>query len=453
MAIATTTRPAAPAAVSAPAARVARSGLGRVRLWPAVAALSVVVTGMAFSLWSRLVTTGVNEWRMPGDIWGIMRVAHLMGWGGYADIYAHGSLMNAAPGIALVLVPVAKLGDLLNLSEPYPFPLHHPSGWLAVGPAEMVLGALVLFPLDATARRLGIEGARRIALLWAEAALVWPVVAMWGHPEDLVALGFALYALLAVADGRSDRAAVLFGVAIAFQPLVVLAVPVGLAYVGWRHWARFAVAAAAPSALLLAVPLAYQWRATTFAVVTQPTFPTVDHATPWVSLAPVVATLHPHVSGFAAKLTPNAAAVQTAVTEVTAGHTRLLAVAAVAVLAAWTAKRRPPLTGLLWVAGVALATRCLFDPVLCPYYAVPALAPLVMAGAASGWRRGVLTAVAAGACTWAGYRHAGPWGYFLPVALALAAAAAFSMPPGLWRRAPSQGATAPPGLLRPSPLP
>ena len=42
---------------------------------------------------------------------------------------------------------------------------------------------------------------------------------IWGHPEDAVAVGFALYALVFALDGRWTGAGWLFGAALATQPL------------------------------------------------------------------------------------------------------------------------------------------------------------------------------------------------------------------------------------------
>jgi hypothetical protein len=47
-----------------------------------------------------------------------------------------------------------------------------------------------------------------------------------GHPEDAVAIALAVYALIFTLDTRFVGAGWLFGVAVAFQPLVLLMLPV-----------------------------------------------------------------------------------------------------------------------------------------------------------------------------------------------------------------------------------
>ena len=61
------------------------------RKWPLLATVASVATGMVFSfVWLPLTQTGRfagGYWLVPGDIWGVYRSAHYIGWGGYGDIY------------------------------------------------------------------------------------------------------------------------------------------------------------------------------------------------------------------------------------------------------------------------------------------------------------------------------------------------------------------------------
>ena len=47
----------------------------------------------------------------------------------------------------------------------------------------------------------------------------------FGHPEDAVAVAFAVYAFVFALNGRFADAGWLFGVALMFQPLVLLMCP------------------------------------------------------------------------------------------------------------------------------------------------------------------------------------------------------------------------------------
>jgi hypothetical protein len=124
----------------------------------------------------------------------------------------------------------------------------------------------------------------------AEAVALWSVSVRWGHPEDAVSVGLFLYAILALARSRRRRAAWLAGAAIAIQPLVLLAVPVVAMTIPLRRVPGFLIRAAAPAAVALAAAAAANWNATYAAVTSQPNSPTINHPTPWESLAP-------HLSG------------------------------------------------------------------------------------------------------------------------------------------------------------
>lgn len=384
------------------------------------AALFVVVVGMALSLlWWPLVDH-VNAWGTPGDLWGTFRDAHLVGWGGEADIYQSGSGYLSPPAFPVLLAPVAMLSGALHLTESFPVGLRHPSAWLLLGPADFVCGSVVLFPVDTLARRLGASRARRVSAVWVCAGLSVPLLWLWGHPEDLLAVACALCALLAALDGRWTKAAALVGLGLAFQPLVVLVVPLVFARMPWRQLPRALVIAVAPAALLLAAPLLHAWRTTLHAIADQPTFPTIGHATPWLALSPV---LHVHQVGDAA------GRLFATTTDVTAGSPeRILAIAVAVVLGLLVARVRPSEQTVVWLAALCLSLRCVFEPVMFPYYVVPALLLAVLAAAAARRSQFVLSLGVAGACSWAAYLHATPWAYYVVVTGLLLATCALAVP-------------------------
>lgn len=401
----------------------------------AVWATAVVLSGMAYTLFWAPVVLHVPVWIVPGDIWGTFRDAHIIGWGGEGILYASNTQpltgFISLPGMPAALAPVAMLSGALNLSESLPITLAHPTAWLLLGPVEMALGASVLFPLDALARRLHVPYRRRVALSFLEAALVWPVVAKWGHPEDLVALGLGVYALMAAQDGRWRRAAMMLGIALAFQPLVVVLVPLTLAAIPRRRWVVTLALILGPALALLAAPLVHAWHTTVHVLVQQPTYPASNHPTPWMSLSTVLERSR-LVQGAAVRAVTNHsftihAASARSGSVVAGGPIRTIPIAA-SVVAAVLVRRRKTDHIVWFAASACLASRCLFEAVMTPYYAVPALAvALVVAGSWSRIRLAGAATVAA-ACTYLGYRTAGAWLYFLPVTVSLLMVVAAGLP-------------------------
>ncbi len=413
----------------------ALADLANRRRAPLVLMAVVVAMTMAYSLsWGPLVRH-VSAWIAPGDIWGTLRSAQFVGWGDIGDVFGHGTGLVTLPGISVVLTPVALLVSNLHLSMSFPYGLPHPTGWLVLGPYEAAIGAVVLIPLDALAEQLGLEHRRRVLLSIIEAVLVWPVVGIWGHPEDPLALAFALWGLLAVMKGRWRSAGWLVGLALAIQPLVVLMVPVLVALVPVREWPKLALRCTLPAVALLVIPLEQSWRATTEALFKQPNFPTVDHATPWLALAPVLSPAHPATTKrFFFTTLPNGAPTVTGFTAhtiagpvVAAGPGRLIAIAFALLIGVYVFRRHPGPSHVVWLCAVALGLRCVFESVMDPFYLWPPLAIAFVLAARSYPRLGV--AIAAGTLiTWWSYRFLGPWEWWTPVVILLAVILASAAP-------------------------
>jgi hypothetical protein len=262
------------------------------------------------------------------------------------------------------------------------------------------------------------------------------VVEFWGHPEDTLALAFGLYALLASYDRRWLRSACFFALAVVFQPLVLLIVPISLTYIPAKKWPAFAGVVALPSALLLVPPLIQEWAPTTYAIFKQPNFPGLNHPTPWLSLAPVLRPDH-WASTYAIKeiTLPNGKVKATLGSvrsfgglTVEAGPGRTVALVLACLIGLWVAKRRPPFTEVLWWAAFALALRCVFESVIDPYYVVPTLVLVVVVAFNLGRVRLLLTLAAAAVCTKTSYWHTGEWRYYLIAIGSLLLALAFSWP-------------------------
>jgi hypothetical protein len=297
------------------------------RLFPLLATVIMAAAGMAGTIWGPRFY-GKTAWALPDDLWGTLiaaqRLAHL----NLAGLYTYPTQLVSLPGAAIILIPAIAVIDPAGLQLTVPH-AHgaYPSVWLFAGPYQVAISAVALFAADAIAERLGATRPKRFWLAAASATALWSVTVRWGHPEDAVAVGLLLYAILALADARTARSAWLAGAAVAVQPLVLLAFPLLAAVVEPRRLPGYVARAAAPGALLLAAAATANWTATVHAVTSQPNFPAIDHPTPWIYLEP---------------LSPRLADGQVA-----AGPGRILAIAAalgcaLVVARRWRAARVPP---------------------------------------------------------------------------------------------------------------
>ena len=321
------------------------------RLFPLLATVVMVAAGMAGTIWGPRFY-GKTAWALPDDLWGTLiaaqRFAHL----NLAGIYTVPTQLVSLPGAAVILIPAIAVIEAAGFPLTVPH-AHgaHPSVWLFAGPYQVAISAVALFAADAIAERLGASQPKRFVLAAAGATALWSVTIRWGHPEDAVAVGLLMYAILALAGSRITRSAWLAGAAVAVQPLVLLAFPFLVAVIEPRRLPGYVARAAAPGALLLAAAAAANWAATVHAVTSQPNYPTIDHPTPWIYLAPHVAD-----------------------GQVAAGPGRILAIVAAcgcALLVArrWRAARasggwsqEEVLRELLWWSAAALAFRTAFEP-------------------------------------------------------------------------------------------
>jgi len=404
------------------------------RKWPLIVAGLVILTGMAYSLWWAPLTHRGPIWITPGDMWRTFRAAHYVAWGDIGDIYSRQTALVALPGISVVLAPIAFITYHLGLSESFPFVLGHPTAWVLLGPTELALGAVALFPLDRLAETVGVARRHRGWLSLAEGAVLWPMLAIWGHPEDALAIAFAVLGLLAALRGDWRSTGWWFGLAVVMQPVVVLVIPIAFAYAPFRRWLRLCVRMALPSVALVTIPLVTEWAQTSRALFQQPNYPSIDHATPWLALAPVLTRAHPTVAQHISDHLANGAAGFRVVSEktvagevVAAGPGRTIAIVLAVLIGVWVFRRRPSVPQVVWLAGVALALRCVFEAVMDPYYLWPPLA-LLLVVSARDWRRFLITVSAAASATVASYHDTGPWSYWLPIVFLLAVSVAAAYP-------------------------
>lgn len=400
------------AAAAAPSASV--PWLAR-RLFPLLATVGLVAIGMAATTWWGPALVGKPAWMLPHDLWGTLIAAHRLARLNLAGLYTQPTGLITFPGAAVILFPVVAISDAAGLSLQVPGPLNaDPGVWLLAGPYQIAISAVVLFAADALAERLGVTRPKRALLVIASAVALWTVSVQWGHPEDAVAVGLLLYAILALSRARTARSGWLTGAAIAVQPLVLLAVPFVVMATGRKRLAGFLARAAAPATLLLAAAAAANWSATFTAVTSQPNWPAVDHPSPWVFLAPD--------SGNGT---------------VAAGPARALAIliacgCALIVGRRWRAAAEtgdwdpPALAELLWWAALALALRPALETVMVSYYLwpVPAVALIT---ASRGWWRLIAVFIPAATLTavsqlpWPGL-----WTWWLPMIAGLLITLVFS---------------------------
>lgn len=406
------------------------------RKWPIIMMSATLVSGIAFMLWWPILVDHGHYWDTGGDLWGIFRAAHYIGWGYLGGAYDPSTGVNSLPGLEVLLAPVAMLSGHLGLTESFPPTfLHYPTAALLLEPIELLLASTVLFAVDALAEQLGESNGRRIALCVMVAILSWPTVAVWGHAEDCLALALAIYALVAGLNGKWKACGWLFGFALVTQPFVVMMLPLVVAAspVGQRAWT--VLRAVALSAVLVAVALASNAANAYRSLVQQPTPPSVNHATPWASLAPHVPSVAT-VAGNYASLTVRSGkfVAQTAYSDpratvlVSGGAGRAIEGVLIVIIGLYVWRRPQPADRLIWLAAACLGMRCLFEAVMTPYYlAAPLILALAIASRQGRKRFWPACAISLEVSVFA-YHFLSPWVWWLPVVAGTAAVLALGYP-------------------------
>jgi hypothetical protein len=151
--------------------------------------------------------TGKAEWALPYDLWGTLIATVRLVHGNVGGLYTQPTGLVSLPGAAIILLPCAAVIAAAGLSLQIPGPHNlHPPVWLLAGPYEIALCCVTLFAADALAEQLGVTKWKRGLLAVASAVALWNVSARWGHPEDAVAVGLLLYAVLALSRSRTALA-------------------------------------------------------------------------------------------------------------------------------------------------------------------------------------------------------------------------------------------------------
>ena len=389
------------------------------RLGPRLVCVGVtalfIVTGLLYDFrWGSVVRHTPSLWISPPDLSGIYTSASAVAHGHFGAIYQSQTAVLTFPGILFLLAPLGALSGHLHtvfvqitenhhpLTYPHYLLSHTPRIWdtgtiasgahganeyavqpqwfAVVAPVVIILSCVVLFACDVLAERLKIPPGRRAVLVAAEAVVLWPVVVIWGHPEDALALALAVFALFAAMEDRWGWAGWLFGAAVAVQPLVVVVFPILLVMGGKDRAIGLVVRGVGPAAAVTVGPLVGDAHATIHNVVTQPAYPNIagTHQTPWTFLAP-------KLGGKGATAT------------VGGGPVRATTLALAVALGVWARRWRARPEMLVWAAACALALRTYTESVMTAYYVWPALAVgLIVAARGSTWRFAVAIALAVG---------------------------------------------------------
>ncbi|HWD54218.1 MAG TPA: hypothetical protein VG346_03810 [Acidimicrobiales bacterium] len=329
------------------------------RTAPVAVTVALAAGALLFSLlWS--VAANHHHWHQYSDLWNSAGLAFLIGHGHFAAVYAPPSQLDAPPGLEFLLAPLMVVGhDIFGLAV-----------WQGEGSSETfslvlaVVGTLVastaLFALDAVARTWEFSDTRRLALSAVAGLGVVSAAAWWGHPEDCLALALVVWATLAVdgkVDDKSDgatrwrRAAWLLGLAVAFQPLALLAVAPVLVRFSWRELRGAAWRLALPTAVVMLPVLAAAPARTLHAVLDQPYNPAGESSTPLAHFARSLG--HDMYSG---------------------GLLRLVATAAAVALGLVVCRRRHDLATVLLVMTLAFTLRVALETELLGFYFFPVVA-------------------------------------------------------------------------------
>ena len=330
-----------------------------------------IVGAMAFSMLDSSLLHGVGQWYESGynDFWrSWSTAADVTRAGGLGHVFSLDTALETTPTWLIVLSPLARLAS--GLSFPDPSSVLYPSAYWVAGPAFLAAMLLPLCAADHWMRERWQLATLRRSVVLASVAIVLPPAALSGHPEDLIALGAAMYALLAAVEGRAHATGWWLGVALAFQFLAFLILPIALVLLGRTRWrSALGPVLGVPLAMLM-VPLVVAPSSTVHQLLHQKVYFDLGFITPSWRLGSAAGAL---VRGLEA----------------------LAAIPAALVVLRLRTRARPdssvaPIA--LWILGALFAFRVL-EPELVPYFLAPALALFCVSAARRPWWR-LLTACA-----------------------------------------------------------
>jgi hypothetical protein len=327
------------------------------RSWPAAVALGFILLAGAYALalgWPMLFgpcPCRDPDGRLalvvatPHDLWVAVEAARYVANGALGFVYESTPTLTALPLYPILLAPLVAAGDALGLSGPL---APAATMYLLLAPFTVGLAVPLLHQLGGLLRDAGDRASALPVQVWTALLAVVPVLVVYGHGEDALALLGLVAAMRLAGRGRFPAAGAALGAAIASKQWAVAAL---LALVAWsppRERPRLAAAGLALPAALAVFVLAVDWPHASRALLHPPNYPEFGHAALWVDAGlPTVAT----------------------------APFRLAALA-VAVLLAGRA-RGASRSRLLATLDLALLARCAFEPVLHVYYLAPGLCLLL----------------------------------------------------------------------------
>ena len=332
---------------------------------PFVVTMFLAVAGSAYSLfWSALARHG---WQSYSDLWNSAGVSLALGHGHFTAVYAPTSQIDSPPGFEFVLAPVMVIGHALGLATVAAEGDSFKVFGLILAAVATAIACSVLFALDAVARSWGYSEAKRLALSVVAGLGALSAAAFWGHPEDCVALAFVVWAALGAergGEGGAARAGWLLGIAVACQPLALLAVTPVAARFAWRELRAVSWRLVVPTALVLLPALVATPARALHAVIDQPFAPQTESSTPLSHLARALG--HGMYSG---------------------GTLRLVATAGAVVLGWLACRRRHDLPWVLFVMALAFTLRVVLESELLGFYFFPVAALTLLLSLRRGWSR------------------------------------------------------------------
>jgi hypothetical protein len=283
----------------------------------------------------------------PQDLWVAVDAARYAANGALGYMYESSRFLTALPLYPILLAPLVAVGQAMGLSEP---PAPTATMYLLLAPFTVGLATPLLHQVRGLLRDVGARTSARAVQVWTALLVAVPVLVVYGHGEDALALLALLAAVRLAGRERWVAAGFLLGFAIASKQWAVLALPALLAHGPQGERSRLAAASLALPAALTLFVLAVDWPHASPALLHPPNYPAYGHAAPWVDAG--------------------------AATVVTAPF-RLGALALAVVLAA-RCGRGTTRSRLLAVLGLTLLARCAFEPVVHVYYLAPGLCLLVL---------------------------------------------------------------------------
>ena len=374
------------------------------RAWPAAVGLGLALVAGAYALalvWPMVV--GPCPCRDPDgrlalvvatsrDLWVAVSAARYVASGALGFVYESSPALTALPLYPILLAPLVAVGDALGLSGP---PAPAASLYLLLVPFTLGLAVPLLHQVRGLLGDAGDRGPALAAQAWTALLVVVPVLVLYGHGEDALALLALVAAVRLAGRGRWVAAGAALGVAVASKQWALLTLPALVAWSPSPARPRLVAAALALPAGLAGLVLAVDWPHASRALLHPPNYPGFGHAAPWVAAGlPTVAT----------------------------APFRLGALA-VAVLLAGRVRPGAPWPRLLATLGLALLARCAFEPVVHVYYLAPGLCLLLAHERLTGGRCR-RTAVAGGLLAGWFVVHPAP-GLWWAVAALLGAAVAY----------------------------